>query len=111
MAERSCYVLVCQNVDCRNRGSQELLDLLRQGVAEAGCDHVEVKPYLCFGACQEGPNIVLYPERTWYAGVSKEDLSEIIAHIKGGPNVERLANRIDPSLRALIFQLLDAGLF
>lgn len=104
------YVLVCQNVDCKNRGSELLLHELKKRVAEAGCEDVEVKSYMCFGACHEGPNIVLYPEKSWYAGVKAEDLDEIVEHLKGGPEVARL-DKIDRSLKELIYQLLDAGLF
>jgi (2Fe-2S) ferredoxin len=104
------YVLVCQNVDCKSRGSEELMKEIDSSVKEKGCADIEVKPYMCFGACHEGPNIVLYPERTWYAGVKKEDLNDIVANIQGGPKIERL-DKIDASLKELIFQLLDAGLF
>lgn len=100
--------LVCQNVDCKSRGSEELMKRLGQAIAEKGLTDVEVKPYMCFGACQEGPNIVLYPEKSWYAGVKAEDLKEIVDHLAGGPHVKRL-DKIDSSLKELIYQLLDTG--
>ena len=45
---------------------------LQKRVEAKGLADVEVKSYMCFGACQEGPNIVLYPEKNWYAGVKVE---------------------------------------
>jgi len=66
---------------------------------------------MCFGGCQAGPNIVLYPQKVWYAGVKRGDVDDIAAHAQGGPTVERLTGGIDPSLKDLIYQLLDAGLF
>ena len=102
--------LVCQNVDCKSRGSEELMKELGNRVAEKGLSDVEVRPYMCFGACQEGPNIVLYPEKSWYAGVKTEDLSDIVGHLGGGPDVKRL-DKIDSSLKELIYQLLDTGIF
>jgi (2Fe-2S) ferredoxin len=104
----SSYVLVCQNEDCKARGSGELLDKLSQGLEDSD---VEVKPYMCFGGCQAGPNIVLYPQKVWYCGVKQNDLDEIASHAKGGAPVERLTHGIDDSLKDLIYQLLDAGLF
>lgn len=83
---------------------------LEKKVAERQLSDVEVRPYMCFGACQEGPNVVLYPEKSWYAGVKPEDLPEIVDHFAGGPDVTRL-DRIDPSLKELIYQLLDTGVF
>ena len=102
--------LVCQNVDCKSRGAEELMKELQTRVAEKGLLDVEVRPYMCFGACQEGPNVVVYPEKSWYAGVKKEDLDEIVGHLSGGPDVKRL-DKIDPSLKDLIYQLLDTGVF
>jgi (2Fe-2S) ferredoxin len=103
------YVLVCQNEDCKQRGSAELLEKLSEKLKPSG--DVEVKPYMCFGGCQAGPNIVLYPQKVWYAGVKREDVDDIAAHAQGGSPVERLTHGIDQSLKDLIYQLLDAGLF
>jgi (2Fe-2S) ferredoxin len=82
---------------------------LQNRVAAKGLDDVEVKPYMCFGACQEGPNIVLYPEKSWYAKVQISDLDDITGHLAGGPHVQRL-DTIDSSLKELIYQLLDTGI-
>jgi (2Fe-2S) ferredoxin len=105
----SKYVLVCQNADCHQRGSGELLEKLTERLKDSA--EIEVKPYMCFGGCQAGPNIVLYPQKVWYAGVKPPDVDEIAAHARGGPVVERLTGGIDPPLKELIYQLLDAGLF
>ncbi len=103
------YVLVCQNADCKARGAAELLTKLGADLKSA--EGVEVKPYMCFGACQCGPNIVMYPSKTWYCNVKQADVADIEAHARGGAPVERLTHGVDPSLQDLIFQLLDAGLF
>jgi (2Fe-2S) ferredoxin len=100
--------LVCQNIDCKARGSDALIPELQKRIAAKGLDDVEVKPYMCFGACQEGPNIVLYPEKSWYAKVQLSDLDDIVEHLAGGPHVQRL-DTIDSSLKELIYQLLDTG--
>lgn len=102
--------LVCQNVDCKGRGSEEIMKGLQRRVADKGLANLEVRPYMCFGACQEGPNVVLYPEKSWYAGVKKEDLDDILNHLAGGQEVKRL-DTIDSSLKELIYQLLDTGIF
>ena len=107
--EKTHYVLVCQNVDCLARGAGKLLSALEERLGSSGS--CEVKPYMCFGACQDGPNVVLYPERVWYAGVQESDVDEIVQYAEGGPRVSRLEDAVDPSLKTLIFELLDAGLF
>lgn len=100
-----CFV--CQNVDCKLRGSEKIMNELADKVAARSLD-VEVKPYLCFGACEEGPNVVLHPNKIWYAGVKLEDLPEIVDSFAGGPTVTRL-DTIDASLKEMIYSLLDAG--
>ena len=70
----------------------------------------EVKPYICFGGCDFGPNIVIHPQKNWYAGVKKEDLPEIVNSLAGGPPVTRL-DTIDGSLKEIVYQLLDAGVY
>lgn len=45
----------------------------------------------CFGPCNLGPNLLVYPEGVMYCGVSKEDVTEIIEkHLLGNEPVERL---------------------
>ena len=106
--KQSC--LVCQNIDCKTRGSEQIMKDLESRIAARGLADVDVKPYMCFGACQEGPNVVVYPEKNWYAHVKTEDLDDIVGHLAGGPHVQRL-DTIDSSLKELIYQLLDTGVF
>ena len=101
--------LVCTNIDCASRGSSAMLEQLTGDLAAAG-SAVEVKSYLCFGACQDGPNIVLYPEGSWYMGVEAGDIPEIEQHILGGEPVARLTERVDPNLRDLILEILESGM-
>jgi (2Fe-2S) ferredoxin len=96
-------------VDCGSRGSPALLEAFKERLAAAGSG-IEAKSYLCFGACQDGPNIVIYPEGTWYMGVQAGDVDDIVAHMLGGQPVERLTTRVDPALRDLILEILDSGM-
>ena len=105
--KQTCFV--CLNVDCKSRGSEELMNEITRQVADRGID-AEVKSYLCFGGCDHGPNIVVYPQKNWYAGVKREDLPEIVESLAGGPAVTRL-DTMDASLKELIFSLLDSGVF
>jgi (2Fe-2S) ferredoxin len=45
----------------------------------------------CLGICDFGPTVAIYPEGTFYVGVKKEDVKEIIeSHIINKKPVERL---------------------
>ena len=99
---RTCYV--CVHVWCAQGGS---LSFKRQLQAELADTPVEVREFLCVGCCPRAPNIVLYPEGTWYTRVQEEDLPEIVEHIRGGEASSRLTDRADPEVRALILRMLD----
>ncbi len=46
----------------------------------------------CLDLCEHGPNVVVYPEGTWYLGLEEADIPEVVEqHLKGGTPVERLA--------------------
>ena len=45
----------------------------------------------CFGVCEKGPVVVIYPDNTWYGSVAPGDVGEIMdSHIEGGKVVDRL---------------------
>ena len=106
------YVFVCTNVDCRVRGAGQVMTRLADALEEDGIGDVELRPYMCFGGCHDGPNVVVYPDKIWYAGVKEEDADTIVnQHLKQGETVTPLTGKIDKNLEQLIFQLLDAGVF
>jgi (2Fe-2S) ferredoxin len=103
-------VLVCVNVDCRERGSEEVIGRLCEAVEANDCD-VDVREYLCFSACEKGPNVVVVEDRVWYAGVSADDVDELtVKHLENGETVDRLTENTDAITRNLIFTVLDAGI-
>jgi NADH:ubiquinone oxidoreductase subunit E len=110
MASDKKQILVCLNVDCKARGSPGVLAAVEEQVAASGDPDLEVKQYICFGGCDYGPNVVVYPAKAFYSGVTPADVPELLAHLQGGPPVARLTGKVDPMVEELIFELLDAGL-
>ena len=103
------YVFVCTNADCRLRGAMKVLDRLVSRLKDAGCPNVDVREYICFGGCREGPNIVIFPDTGWYGGVKEEDAGMIVdKHLKHGEIVTALTGKGDEKLETLIYQLLDS---
>ena len=101
-------VFVCLNVDCRARKASEVMEKLQ---ADLDADeNLDVRSYMCFGACHEGPNVIVYPDKVWYAKVKPENVPEVIAYLRGGKSPQHL-DTVDPGLKEMIFQLLDAGLY
>jgi (2Fe-2S) ferredoxin len=101
-------VLVCCNVDCRERGSDDVLERLRARLD--GDDRVEVREYLCFSACELGPNVVVVEDRAWYCGVGQDDVDAVVdEHLTGGRVVERLRPVGETLTENVIFGTLEAG--
>ncbi|MDP8940816.1 MAG: (2Fe-2S) ferredoxin domain-containing protein [Actinomycetota bacterium] len=62
---------------------------------------VRVDDVTCLGLCKHGPNAVVYPSGTWYLGLDKEKVPEVVeSHLKDGEPVERLAAELRPRKKA-----------
>jgi len=90
---------------CRARGSEKTIGALRREVASQGLgDSVQITACGSIGLCENGPNLVVYPEGVWYSGVGSEDAAEIVEqHFRHGRPVERLMRRDEAATRAEIF--------
>ncbi len=79
---------------------------------EAGDLDVEVRDYLCFSACEKGPNVVVVEDRVWYSGVDPEVGADRIVetHLENGETVIEYTADSDSITRNLIFTVLDAGI-
>jgi (2Fe-2S) ferredoxin len=82
---------------CASRGGVEVLAALREAVASNPdlCD-VDVTGCECLGPCFDGPNAVVYPDGTWYAGLSAADVPALAdEHLAAGKPVARLVYAFD----------------
>jgi (2Fe-2S) ferredoxin len=98
---------VCVNTDCAMNGSEAIRDRLRAVVDDTNSD-LEINDYVCFAACEQGPNLLIEHTRAFYSEVKPEDAEAIIAHAEGGPPVEAI-DRSDSFIARKIFNMLDAG--
>ena len=103
-------LLVCVNVDCQERGSEQVLAELRARQDAGELDDVDLREYICFSACEKGPNVVCVEDQVWYCGVQTADVEEIVRAVGTGRVVERLTEGTDRVTRNLIFTVLEAGL-
>ncbi|HSL20269.1 MAG TPA: methyltransferase [Vicinamibacterales bacterium] len=106
----SFHVFVCEQQKpegvpcCSARSAADVIDELRAQVARQGlAGTVQVTPCGSFGLCERGPNLVVYPEGTWYSGVQRADVAEIVAsHFREGRVVQRLVSGDADAVRAEI---------
>ncbi len=87
------HVLVCTGSDCKKRGAKDVRKALKSELRSEGLlGEVRIDTVDCLGLCKHGPNVVVYPEGTWYLGLTGDDVPEVIeGHLKEGEPVERLA--------------------
>jgi (2Fe-2S) ferredoxin len=103
-------VLVCVNVDCQERGSESVLAALRARQDAGELDDVDLREYICFSACEKGPNVVCVEDQVWYCGVRESDVDEVVQAVNEGTVVKRLTEGTDRVTHNLIFTVLEAGL-
>ena len=86
------HVLVCGGTGCTSSGSPKIIDSLHTEIKKAGLkDEVSVVQTGCHGLCALGPIMIIYPEATFYALVTPEDVPEIVSeHLLKGRIVNRL---------------------
>jgi (2Fe-2S) ferredoxin len=93
------HVFVCTNRRpegsprgcCATKGGDEVRLALKKAVDAAGISDVRINASGCLDACERGVAVVVYPEGTWYGGVTGQDVVELAASLRpGAPAVERL---------------------
>jgi (2Fe-2S) ferredoxin len=96
------HVLVCKGGDCKKRGSKTVRSALKDELRAQGINRdVRLDSVDCLGLCKHGPNLIVYPDGTWYLGVTENDVPELVReHLKEGDPVEHLAAEFRPRKRA-----------
>ena len=86
------HVLVCGGTGCSSSGSAELIKRFEEQIAKNGLDkEVKVVRTGCFGLCEAGPVVIVYPEGTFYSRIRPDDVDEIVSeHLLKGRIVQHL---------------------
>ena len=79
-------ILVCSGTGCTAGESEKLLARLEELVEEHEMeDKVRIIKTGCFGLCQKGPIVAIFPDRVFYTHVKPQDADRIIQeHVIGG---------------------------
>jgi len=85
-------ILVCGGTGCHSSQSKEIMEAFNVEIekmnltGKASC-HITG----CFGFCEKGPIVKVYPDDVFYTEVKISDVGEILkTHILGGQKVDRL---------------------
>ena len=73
------HVLVCGGTGCTSSGSARIIETFENEIKAAGLDkEVKVVRTGCFGLCEAGPVVIVYPEGTFYSRMKPEYVHEIV---------------------------------
>ncbi|MDR0952394.1 MAG: 4Fe-4S binding protein [Oscillospiraceae bacterium] len=87
------HVMVCGGTGCSSSGSHKLIENFEKEIQAAGLEtEVKVVQTGCFGLCELGPIVIIYPEATFYSRVQEGDVKRIVSEhlLKGRPVKELL---------------------
>ena len=84
------HVLMCGGTGCTSSGSMKIADELEKTLKEKGIDEkIFVVRTGCFGLCERGPIMIVYPEGSFYTHVKLEMIPRIVdEHLIGGNPVK-----------------------
>ncbi len=86
------HVLICGGTGCTSSGSAQLLARFEKLLADNQLENeIKLVHTGCFGLCEAGPVVIVYPEGAFYSRVKVEDVDEIVnEHLIKGRIVQRL---------------------
>ncbi|MEG1329808.1 MAG: NADH-quinone oxidoreductase subunit NuoF [Eubacterium sp.] len=92
MAYKRSQILLCGGTGCTSSGSMLLEKEFHKELAKHDLmDEVEIVVTGCFGLCELGPVVIVYPEGTFYSRVEPSDIEELVEeHLVKGRPLERL---------------------
>lgn len=100
MIQPKYHVFICTS--CRINGQQKGFCYTKDavGIVEKFMEEIEDRDLSsevvinntgCFGICDKGPIVVVYPEGVWYGNVSVDDVERIVEeHFENGSPVSDL---------------------
>lgn len=88
----SCRANGVQKGYCHSKGSVGLVNRFMEEIEDRDLSgEVMLTNTGCFGICDKGPIVVVYPEGTWYGNVTEDDVETICErHLEGGQVVREL---------------------
>ena len=85
-------VLVCGGTGCTSSGSKKIIETLEAEIKKNGLEKdVHIVRTGCFGLCSLGPIMIVYPEGSFYARVTTDEIPKIVEqHLKNGKVVKEM---------------------
>ncbi len=73
------HVLVCVDPSCLKKGAHDVMDALQDElVAQGLIDEVQVLETSRIGGCDDGPELMVYPEGVHYSSLTPDDMAYLV---------------------------------
>ena len=111
MESKPRLVYVCEGGDCSEKGSVELHNELKTLLQKRDTKSSNrIRKYPCFGGCENGVNVAVFPDRAFYSRMTRADLERLVEHLcEDGPELEDKRGIVAPDVENLVWELLDTG--
>jgi len=100
------HVLICTDPQCIKKGARQVAVALKDELTEQGLkDEVQILETSRIGGCDEGPEIMVYPEAVHYSNLTADDIPFLVSEhfLKG-----RIAEKFVTELQEATDQELSA---
>ena len=86
------HVLICGGTGCHSSGASDVTQAFQTELARQKIENeVKLVPTGCFGLCEVGPIVIVYPEGAFYARIKRDDVARIVSeHLLKGRIVKDL---------------------
>ncbi len=86
------HIMVCGGTGCTSSGSNKIIEKFEKELERhAMSSEFQLVKTGCFGLCELGPIVIVYPEGTFYTRIDEQDVEEIVEkHLLKGKVVENL---------------------
>ncbi|MEA4897462.1 NADH-quinone oxidoreductase subunit NuoF [Bacillota bacterium Meth-B3] len=107
------HVLICGGTGCTSSGSAKILKKFETLIDKNGLSkEVKLVHTGCFGLCEAGPVVIIYPEGAFYSRISDADVEEIVSeHLIKGRIVTRLLYKESVSESGAVRALDDVDFY
>src|ERR1041384_778601 len=98
MAFYRSHVLVCVDPECLSKGAHDVVDALQdEFIAQGLIDEIQVLETSRIGGCDNGPEMMVYPEDVHYVGMTADDIPYLVEeHFLKGRVVQKFREVIKP---------------
>ncbi len=89
------HVMICGGTGCTASESPKIIERMDEELKKHGLEkEIKVVRTGCFGLCEVGPIMIVYPEGVFYNRVTADDVPEIVEeHLLKGRLVQRLIHK------------------